>query len=245
MKIICISDLHGRDVWKQIKPDHFDKIIFLGDYLDSYTYPDQQIIENFTDIIAFTKQYPDKVVLLLGNHDIQYKYYPHYRCSGFRGNIQSRLTDIFFHNPRLFQYFYSIGPYLFSHAGVSTRWLKQNLPVLSAFPDLTLPQLLEALQASHHREILYQVGSKRGGEYQAGGIFWADYAETVYDYKNGESLSLPSAPGREVLFDKYLRNLHQVVGHSRVEKFLHYPYKDSSITYTDVLDSQTAFYKIL
>ena len=36
MKIISIGDLHGKDVWKQIDPANYDKIIFVGDYTDDF-----------------------------------------------------------------------------------------------------------------------------------------------------------------------------------------------------------------
>ena len=74
---ICLLDLHGKDIWKKINPDNFDKIIFLGDYMDaSYkTRPegmkfsdlleiiideergktDEEIISNLLDIIELKK----------------------------------------------------------------------------------------------------------------------------------------------------------------------------------------------
>ena len=70
MKILIVPDTHGRDFWKVPNIEEYDKIIFLGDYLDHY--PDESThehdIENFKDIIEFKKKYPDKVILLLGNH---------------------------------------------------------------------------------------------------------------------------------------------------------------------------------
>ena len=43
--IAIIPDVHGRRFWTQIKNrvDDFDKIIFLGDYLDPY-YPSEKIL---------------------------------------------------------------------------------------------------------------------------------------------------------------------------------------------------------
>ena len=38
MKTIVIGDIHGRTIWKQIvieNPD-FDKLVFIGDYFDSF-----------------------------------------------------------------------------------------------------------------------------------------------------------------------------------------------------------------
>ena len=53
--------------------DEVDQVVFLGDYLDPYsregiTFEDALI--EFEEILDFKKAYPDKVVLLVGNHEI-------------------------------------------------------------------------------------------------------------------------------------------------------------------------------
>ena len=73
MKILINPDIHGRIFWKYSieHKGEFDKIIFLGDYLDAYS-PDLLVNEkdNFKEIIQFKKDNLDKVILLLGNHEI-------------------------------------------------------------------------------------------------------------------------------------------------------------------------------
>lgn len=76
MKIIIVPDVHGRTFWRKTTEliDNVDKVIFLGDYLDPYPdidgiFPHEALIE-FKDILEFKKSYPDKVILLLGNHKI-------------------------------------------------------------------------------------------------------------------------------------------------------------------------------
>ena len=48
--ILIIPDVHGREFWKEAK-DYPGKIVFLGDYLDPYTYYEgittEQALENF------------------------------------------------------------------------------------------------------------------------------------------------------------------------------------------------------
>jgi len=68
MKIISVGDLHGNNIWKTIDPELYDKIIFVGDYTDSFHLTDSAILDNLLDLIEFKKSYPDKVFLLLGNH---------------------------------------------------------------------------------------------------------------------------------------------------------------------------------
>lgn len=71
--ILVCGDIHGRKFWKKpcenIEP--YDKVIFLGDYLDPYDFEHisvPQAIVNFEDILELKKNNMDKVVLLLGNH---------------------------------------------------------------------------------------------------------------------------------------------------------------------------------
>lgn len=43
MTILTISDLHGRTVWREADLTRYDKVIFLGDYTDSYVVDDETI----------------------------------------------------------------------------------------------------------------------------------------------------------------------------------------------------------
>ncbi|RCR65752.1 metallophosphoesterase [Larkinella punicea] len=231
MKIITISDLHGRNSWLHIDVGHYDKVIFLGDYTDSYELSDAAILENLSQIIRLKQQAPDKVILLIGNHDAQYLHFPHYRCSGFRPSMQPALTSLFKANLPLFQIAHQEGLYLFTHAGVTNRWLA-HIPKgdLSAKLELNLQalgQLADAMNRMHLdrmlRTSLFDVSSLRGGFDEAGGPLWADQRETSTDYLPG---------------------LHQIVGHTPVPEFTTIGGKTGSITYTDVLQTQDAFYTI-
>ena len=79
MRIICFGDIHGRNVWKEVvdkEIDNTDLFIFLGDYFTSREgISEYEQILNFTDIVAFKQEYPDKVYLLRGNHDMEALYY--------------------------------------------------------------------------------------------------------------------------------------------------------------------------
>src|ERR1700748_2969021 len=103
MKHVIIGDLHGRTIWERVNFSNYQKAVFLGDYVDSFTRSDGVILDNLKNIIALKKQYPEKIVLLLGNHDVQYLHYPQYHCPGFRPCLQPELTNIFRSNRGLFQ----------------------------------------------------------------------------------------------------------------------------------------------
>ncbi|GAB3316416.1 metallophosphoesterase [Larkinella ripae] len=232
MKIITIPDLHGRNSWLQVDVDQYDKVIFLGDYTDSYDLSDDTILTNLQQIIALKQQHVHKVVLLIGNHDAQYLHFPHYRCSGFRASMQTALSEVFIQNRSLFQIAHQEGPYLFTHAGVSNRWLA-HLPkaTFNGNPELNLrtsDQLADWMNTMHQdrtlRTTLFDVSYLRGGFDEAGGPVWADKRETSTDYLPG---------------------FHQIVGHTPVPDFLTIGDQTSSITYTDVLQTKEAFYTLV
>lgn len=75
-KVLVIPDIHGRTFWKEpcSKIDEYEKIIFLGDYLDPYDFENisvEDAIANFEEIIDFAKKNINKVILLLGNHKVK------------------------------------------------------------------------------------------------------------------------------------------------------------------------------
>jgi predicted MPP superfamily phosphohydrolase len=226
MKLIAIGDLHGKDVWKQIDESRFDKIIFTGDYVDSRNISPNQIIENLKYLIICKKLLPDKIVLLLGNHDIQYSEYPKYRCAGFNSKFQPVITTLFRDNYSLFQVAFQANNYLFTHAGLSNQYVQFNL---TSFYDaiirkeITAAELLNQIHQSHDQFVLHTVGPGRNGFDRFGGLTWADYNETRFNPLTG---------------------YHQVVGHSRVSQIITEGDQYTSITYIDVLDTETKFFEI-
>ena len=81
-KILVIPDVHGIDTWEEpaYKAVHAGiDVIFLGDYCDSFDIDPIKILDNLKKIIKFKEKFPDKISLLLGNHDYAYvfsKYKP-------------------------------------------------------------------------------------------------------------------------------------------------------------------------
>lgn len=225
MKLIAIGDVHGRDAWKQIDVNAADKVIFLGDYVDGYDYGDKAIYDNLEAIVQLKRSNPDKVVLLIGNHDAQYMHFPDYSCSGFRPTMQSRLGDFFTQHRPLFQIAYQQDSHLFTHAGVSQNWYHYREQYINRVDsDASLADRLNALyERSSTRDFLFDVGPRRGGGQAFGGPVWADRSETI---KN------------------YLPDYHQVVGHTPVPDITTAGGKNSSITYCDVTQTKADFYEV-
>lgn len=128
MKTIVLGDIHGRTIWKDIiSKEDFDRLIFIGDYFDTHENisVDQQI-ENFKDIIDYKDSSDKEIILLTGNHDFHYlpKIMEHY--SGYNNLRAKDITTILEKNLDKLQMCYKIGNILFTHAGITSRWLKDN-----------------------------------------------------------------------------------------------------------------------
>ena len=146
VRIIALGDTHGRTNWKQIiSNEKFDKVVFMGDYFDTYEdiSPEQQK-ENFKDIIAYKKANMNKVVLLFGNHDFHYLRNINETYSGYQ---QWQKTDIqeLLHpaiDAELLQMCFVWQNMLFCHAGVTQTWCKNNL-VQKEFVEQSINELFK------------------------------------------------------------------------------------------------------
>ena len=192
MEVIIIPDVHGRNFWKEVisLTDSVDKIIFLGDYLDPY--PRENIskdvtIVNFKEILNFKKDNPEKVVLLLGNHDCEYaisKKICNCRCDLTN---YKEIQDLFRNNFDLFEILYKFEQrdkhYLCSHAGIADKWLNTVISKDAICDRIVYLQNLFAVEGysedSLLAETLAEVGIARWGSDPVGSIIWRDITEPI------------------------------------------------------------------
>lgn len=183
MKILIVPDVHGRDFWKEaVKDNSFDKIIFLGDYLDHYRKEstDEHDIETLKNIIELKKNNPDNIILLIGNHDCPY-IWPNeygralgdYWCRHDYGNHEY-INKLFNDNLDLFTLAWECdnekyGKVLFTHAGVTNIFKKKC--------GLTAKEINEYF--FNNIPELARVSYRRGGIDNSGSIVWADVLEHV------------------------------------------------------------------
>jgi predicted phosphodiesterase len=123
LKTVFIGDVHGRSIWKDIvaqeKPD---RVIFIGDYFDSFDIEPVEQQYNFKEIIEFKKKGECEVILLIGNHD--YHYFPGGETySGFRVGAAPINRQLLKDNEHLMQMAYEFDGILCTHAGVGHDWL--------------------------------------------------------------------------------------------------------------------------
>jgi predicted MPP superfamily phosphohydrolase len=128
MKTIVLGDTHGRSNWKlAVHQDKPDRVIFIGDYFDSFEISGIEQIANFKEIIKYKEDNPQvEVVLLIGNHD--HHYFPevgYTGTSGYQSGIAPSITQIIDENRNHLQMAYGFGEYLFTHAGVSPVFMDQ------------------------------------------------------------------------------------------------------------------------
>lgn len=216
-KILVLPDIHGRTFWKKPceTPEKYDKIIFLGDYVDPY--PDEGIdrdetIENFKEILAFKKKHPKKCILLIGNHDMSYvnNMMPKSRHDYQNHSI---LENLFIKNIKHFDVLYEINigdiRYIFSHSGIEMDWV-DNFKELYEWDEPNDDNFVDFINNLFHTSsdyaasILYMVSRYRGGWDRYGSCVWGDLNE-FYTY-------IKSYNTHKIL------NSYQIFGHTMIKR---------------------------
>ncbi len=197
-RCLVIGDLHCRDFWKELLRRHFDqvdKVIFVGDYVDSFDETDSQMIKTLSDVITFKKANMNCVELLLGNHCSQYMWLENrnFRCKGFRPEISGVIHHLFAENKELFNFAVQLDNTIVSHAGICADWLKRFRAVLEPYSILVTPSnVVKYMNMCLHErvsrealECIGQVGKSRGGDESVGGPLWADKSDLKKNYIYG------------------------------------------------------------
>jgi len=248
-KILTIGDLHGRTIWKTFadikflltaeigtagyapfEPD-YDLFIFLGDYTDSFTESNETIRENLLEIIRFKTLYPNNVILLWGNHDIEYYLNKPWlplktAISGFRSEMHYDIYEIFKKNENLFQVAFQIENYIFSHSGIHFDWYFHVFT--KAIKDMGWDDLSVADQINNafnqRIDCVFDVDHYRGGYKKVGGPLWCD---------------------KRLMEKKPLKNTRQICGHNPVNDITTININDNtSITFCDVLHKKNTYYSL-
>jgi len=126
MKTIAIGDVHGRSLWKLIvnQEQDADRIVFIGDYFDSFDIKGEDQLNNFLDILEYKKSSGKEVILLIGNHD--YHYFPEIGdtgTSGYQRIFKHQIEPTIDANREHLQMAYQFENILCTHAGVSSMFM--------------------------------------------------------------------------------------------------------------------------
>lgn len=195
---IIFPDIHGRDFWKseadKYKNNPNAVFIFLGDYLDPY--PDEYIseetaIENFKEILDFANSNKDRVILLLGNHDVSYCG-PTWICECRHSyKYDNDISNLFRENGNLFKLGYIISipnsakKILLSHSCLtksSLYWISEDGNIENAIKylnDEISTHIGERNQYGTSAKKLWNylgmISGYRGGDDFSGSIVWEDF----------------------------------------------------------------------
>jgi hypothetical protein len=127
-RTIFLGDTHGRDTWKTILDrEVFDRVVFLGDYFDSFNISGPEQLANFLEIVDFKKKSDIPVIMLVGNHDFHYM--PFFNDTPYSGFQSGMLWDFAFalkENMEHLSMAYAFDNILCSHAGISYEWLTRT-----------------------------------------------------------------------------------------------------------------------
>ena len=214
-KCLLLPDIHGRKFWK--KPceniDIYDKVIFLGDYFDPYGFENitfEDCVNNFIEIIELKEKYSDKVVLLLGNHDLPYFSEDYYKFSLWHcrhsSKYHKRISELFAEYRDYFKIAYVEDSVLFTHAGVESRWL-ENVVKCNETDINEICNVLNSLTDNTEGLCrLYSISFQRGGRDKYPSCIWADVHDILWD--------VDSVKDNVTAIKNPIYNIKQVFGHT-------------------------------
>lgn len=224
MKIAVIGDIHSRSNWQKIDLEQYDRVVFMGDYFDPYTYNISYDArwDNFQKILELKKKDPFKVILLFGNHDFHYlpsiqeKYsrYDNVMALDPKFRVGETFEKLLHDGVLLLGYAMQGTNLFFSHATISVPWYNTHILGKSRSereeaPVLAIPDLEEArleLEAAMHTIPIESYGFTDAS--------WDVYG---YDPSNGPLWwRCMDQYGTGLQEENILRGIFQVNGHTQV-----------------------------
>ena len=213
-KVLVIPDIHCRTFWKEPCKhiENFEKVIFLGDYLDPYGFEGltfEDGIKNLKEIIQLKKDNMDKVVLLYGNHDCPYAFEEYYDFSDYHSRHSKEYHDevhqIFEENKNLFKFAFVVNDIIFTHAGIESEWLDRIIKCNSTDANVICKEINDLIHIPHGLRKLYYITSARDGMDRCRSCIWTDVYNMMWDV---DSITSPDT------IIKPIHNIKQVFGHT-------------------------------
>lgn len=200
MKALFVGDVHNHkyifeDVKRLDEKYNFDKIVFVGDYVDDWLTDNHQSLETLDVVINLKRSNPEKYFFMLGNHELSYL---GYKCSGHHYELEDVMTMKLKENIDCFDIYKEIklGDNIFvcSHAGFSNEFINKLLDGADGWKSVLSGDILDKLY------LLSLCSYTRGGTSPFSSCLWADKREHNY-YNRFEQPILP----------------YQIIGHTPVE----------------------------
>jgi len=201
-RTLIIPDVHQDIGWVRAildqEDDNWDRLVFLGDYFDSFDNPPvvASVGETAEFLLDLREEYGERVTYLIGNHDVPYFEllelaqsgahlpFPVNSCSGFdtdKATEIARVLDTDFRDScRLFIF---CNGHLLSHAGVHPKFWREGHPGIDD-PIEALDELCQIAMENLGKKYMAILGcgSARGGPEDVGGITWLDWNREFEDH---------------------------------------------------------------
>ena len=139
---LVIGDIHGHiEPFKSIyEKEDPDDVIILGDYFDNFHGSDKEIVDCFKSILSMQKKHKKgEFILLIGNHDFHYmdltEAYSGKRKS-YTLSVSMMLDKCMEDGLLKWVYVDSKNKTVYSHAGITNKWLAENRLFISDLNDL-------------------------------------------------------------------------------------------------------------
>ena len=224
MKILFVGDIHNHkyifdDIKRLDEKYKFDRIIFLGDYVDDWGDNSYHSVDTLNTILQLKQSNSEKYTLILGNHELSYLGFP---CSGHNHILANELQDLLNSNIELFD-LYTIAScdndYVCTHAGITNSYI--NGVISKVIPGLKSNDWksgLEYMNANKQENLglLKYASHIRGGQHEYSSMIWCDKREDQY-FSTQEKYWIP----------------YQIVGHTPVQTISNISDKDFMMYFTD------------
>ena len=175
-KLVIIPDIHNKcDAAERIiSNENPDKVVFLGDYFDSF-YDTVEDADCTSKWLAKSLRQKGRTHLI-GNHDLSYMTCnPQLRCTGYDPAKHEiiRQNNIPWNKMSLFCW---ADDWLCTHAGLTRQfYMRQKSDSVRSFLEMSRHDL-ENMDADCAHPF-FQAGFRRGGTEPVGGILWCHYDE--------------------------------------------------------------------
>lgn len=204
MKVLFVGDVHNHtymfdDIERLDKEYNFDRIIFLGDYVDDWETTNKESIDTLNTVFRLKNNNPDKYTFCIGNHELSYMGYP---CSGHQYSLGDVVEELLKNNMNLLDFYaeVTLGNRIFicTHSGITNDYA---LNELDRYGDCI--KVLEEMNKNKkmYLSLLTHCSMYRGGNSLYSSFVWADKRELYNVGENGDRYVIP----------------YQIVGHSPVK----------------------------
>lgn len=160
-----------------------NRVILLGDYFDDWDAMDTQYEDMAKYLKELLRKNHNRVIPLLGNHELSYLGFP---CSGYHRRMEP-LVRATIENDARFVWCYVEDAVLYSHAGFTASWIRENKIVPNHIVKYHMGKLNAADTIANgfdkNLKGLHQIamaGPGRGGHSTPSPV-WADMSELIDD----------------------------------------------------------------